>query len=454
MLTLIELIVPPFYLVLILLVSYLVQQRHVKTMPIYRYYTAGLLFKLAGGIAICLVYTLYYGEGDTTNFFYHGGNVLLNLFLKSPGRFFEVVFGELNAMHWSYFDSSTSWPYYYRDPNSFFVVRITSLIALFTFRSYIATTLILAWISYTGVWRLYKVFCDVFPEHYRQLALAILFIPSVAFWGSGLLKDTITLSGVGWYTYGFYKLFIRKEKYLLNIFILLLSSYFILAIKPYIFYALMPGSLIWLSIHLLKNLENPFIRRFTSPIILLISISVGYLFVDLIGRNMGKFSIDTILERAVITQQDLKREAYGTNSFDVGTFDASVSSIVSKAPAAMVAGLFRPFLWEVRNPMMLLSALESAVFLYLLLYLLLTGKWKKILVFVSAHPLIFFSLVFAIFFSFSVGLTTANFGALVRYRIPALPFFLSCLLLLRSASRKAEPASLQTVQAGHERSGL
>jgi hypothetical protein len=46
------------------------------------------------------------------------------------------------------------------------------------------------------------------------------------------------------------------------------------------------------------------------------------------------------------------------------------------------------------------------------------------------NPLLFFSLSFAILFSFSVGLTTANFGALVRYKIPLLPFYISSLVIL------------------------
>jgi hypothetical protein len=44
------------------------------------------------------------------------------------------------------------------------------------------------------------------------LAYAILFIPSVIFWGSGFMKDTITLSCIGWVTHFFYIIFYETKK--------------------------------------------------------------------------------------------------------------------------------------------------------------------------------------------------------------------------------------------------
>jgi hypothetical protein len=46
------------------------------------------------------------------------------------------------------------------------------------------------------------------------------------------------------------------------------------------------------------------------------------------------------------------------------------------------------------------------------------------------HPLLTFSLIFSLFFAFSVGISTSNFGSLVRYRIPVLPFFIASLYMM------------------------
>jgi hypothetical protein len=42
---------------------------------------------------------------------------------------------------------------------------------------------------------------------------------------------------------------------------------------------------------------------------------------------------------------------------------------------------------------------------------------------VYKDPMLMSFFVFAVMFAFFVGLTTANFGALVRYKIALLPFF-------------------------------
>ena len=62
---------------------------------------------------------------------------------------------------------------------------------------------------------------------------------------------------------------------------------------------------------------------------------------------------------------------YGGNSFDIGEFDASAVSMLSKAHLAISAALFRPFLWEARNPVMLMSAIENTLLLIFSIYILI-----------------------------------------------------------------------------------
>jgi len=40
-------------------------------------------------------------------------------------------------------------------------------------------------------------------------------------------------------------------------------------------------------------------------------------------------------------------------------------------------------------------------------------------------------MLFALFFAFSVGLATSNFGSLVRLKIPCIPFYVSGLFILK-----------------------
>lgn len=266
----------------------------------------------------------------------------------------------------------------------------------------------------------------------KQFAIAILFIPSVVFWGSGILKDTITFSAACWFTYSFYKLFAKRERMFFNTLYLIISSYLLVEIKPYILFALLPGTLIWLLYDKIVKIKSFFVKVIIAPVLIVVFVGVGYFIFNSMGSLLGDYSPEKVLETAVITQEDLTRSyQYGQNYYDIGKFDASVSGIISKVPVAITAALFRPFLWEARNPVMLLSAIENTLILGLTIWLLLKLRIIGIFRLIGRHPLIIFALSFSLFFAFGVGLSTANFGALVRYKIPAIPFFVSALFILK-----------------------
>lgn len=429
-----DFILIPLYLGIILFFSIARKNDHIESKPYYKYYVPGLFLKIGGGIALCLIYTFYYTTGGDTLNYFDSDLAMINLLFKDPSCFFNILFvGNINSEQYSWFDYNTTWPYYWGDHNSFFVIRVTCLIVLLGMKSFLTSTILLAWLSYLGNWKLYEMFCEEFPSLYKRMAVAILFIPSVAFWGSGLLKDTITYSACCWFTYAFYSGLIKRRAFFKNIIIIVLTSALIMAIKPYILYCLLPGVGIWLSFNYLRNIKNSFFRMFIGPLIISLALFSAFFMLQQFGGNMGRFSMDEVLERAVITQNDLVKDYYGGNTFDIGSFDATIPSMLSKSPAALMAGLFRPFLWEAGSIVMILSALENAFLLYLTISILLQFTKLKIIKSFKEKPLVVFSFVFAMFFAFMVGLTTPNFGSLVRYRIPAIPFFLASLFILRYA---------------------
>ena len=60
-------------------------------------------------------------------------------------------------------------------------------------------------------------------------------------------------------------------------------------------------------------------------------------------------------------QHDLKSDYYKGNSFDIGDYDANISSMLLKAPAAINAALFRPYIWQANNIVMFLSSIENFI---------------------------------------------------------------------------------------------
>lgn len=428
--SILDLILAPIYLFLIFLMATHEVNKNIETKPYYKYYMSGLFFKLLGGLGVCVIYTFYYGGGDTVNY-YHSDLAMLNLMVKSPSAFISILEGDLSPENYSLFDADTGIPNYYYDKHTFIVIRITSLICLMGFKSYLITTFLLAWFCYSGIWRLFTLFCEEFPALTNQIAVAIFYIPSVVFWGSGLLKDTITLSAICWFSYSFYKAFIKREKFIVNSIYLVIAMYFIVAIKSYILYSLLPGAFLWFAYANLGNINNKMVRYIVAPFLFLGGSVSIFLLLQQLGKEMGKFSVDEILQRAVITQQDLIKDYNGGNTFDVGKFDATIPSMLSKAPIAIISGLFRPFIWESQNIVMLFSAIENSVLIVFTIIILLKLRIVYFFTFLRKNPILIYIFSFSICFAFSVGLSTPNFGSLVRYRIPSLPFFVLSLILLR-----------------------
>lgn len=432
MLNIFDAILPPIYLLIIFFVADMIKKSRIKSRPYYKFFVWGLFAKIAGGIILCLIYTFYYNGGDTTNYFFFGGDVMRKLFQRDVIDFLKVWLGEQNLENWFLFDAETGTPYYWRDKHSFFVTRFITPLALISFSSILVCTILLATLCYSGVWLLFEVFVSFFPKVEKNLAIAVLFMPSVVFWGSGLLKDTITLSAIGWYLYGFYHLIIKKERPIWNSIYLFIAAMLLLKIKPYILFAILPGSLVWYLTNSLWRIKNFFLKMTLTPILVILLAGTGYVLLTSLQNSLGTYALDKVMDRAVVVQQDLKQDYYGGSArFDIGDFDATFSSMILKAPAAINASLFRPFVWEAKNPVMMLAAIENLYVLFLTIYLVFKLKVINIFLLIRKNSLLIFSLLFSIFFAFSVGIATANFGALVRYKIPLIPFYLGTLFVLR-----------------------
>jgi hypothetical protein len=166
------------------------------------------------------------------------------------------------------------------------------------------------------------------------------------------------------------------------------------------------------------------------PFVAIVTVVSGYFAIDQVGKDDSRYALDQLGNTARITAYDI---AYQTgfdagSTYTLGELDGSFGSLIRLGPQAINVSLFRPYIWEARNPLMLMSALESFVLLSLTLYVM----FKRGSTFFAAltNPHIIFCLAFSITFAFAVGVSTFNFGSLSRYKIPLLPFYTLALILI------------------------
>ena len=425
-----DLLLLPFIFVTIFLIAYFHKKKKEEENSLYKYYLGGLMVKIFGATIFCLIYVYYYQGGDTIGFF-DNAKAMGNLLFREPYIFFKYFFGNFDLIKmytWYYLDYCCG----YCKEGEWTTAKFYVPFVIMGFNRYLISTIIVAWISYMGIWRLLLVFAEQFPKMEKKIVIAIIYIPSVVFWGSGILKDTITFTCACWYTFSIYNFFIKKTKRVKSAIIIVISAAIIITIKPYIMIALLPASIVWASYSYVKNIQSKFLRTIVTPFLIIIGVGGGALVLSLLSSKFQDYSsTDKIMSKAKATHDDLVRgDQYGSNYYDIGTVDNSASGMIMKAPLAIIAGLYRPFLWDARNPVMLVSGLENFYILMLSIFILFRVGPFKMIKLIGGEPLLFFSFVFALVFAFAVGLSTANYGALVRYRIPELPFFVASLFVL------------------------
>lgn len=394
-----------------------------------RYFIPALTVKVIGAISLGLIYQFYYQGGDTFNYF-EQSKVLYGALMNDPldGIRLLLANGDFHPGTFEY----SQLMYWYESPSEYLIIKLAAFLGLFSFGTYTSIAVLFAVISFSGLWAAYITFLRQYPLHSGPLALALFFLPSVFFWGSGLMKDTLALASLGWLFYAFHNVFVRKEDLIISIAILLITIYVLSIIRVFVLLSFLPPAIIWIFLQNNKQIKSIMIRKMAAPLMLLTGLAAAYY----IGMNITegdiKYDIDEIGRRTKINAEYLYRISLqeGGSAYYLGELDGSIWSMIKLAPQAMVVTFFRPYLWEIKNIMMLLSAVEALLFLVITLRLLFIPGLFRCTNMILNQPMLLFCLFYSLILGVAVGLNSYNFGSLVRYKIQILPFFLSMCAIL------------------------
>ncbi|MES2734545.1 MAG: hypothetical protein V4714_22550 [Bacteroidota bacterium] len=425
-----DLLLAPFYLAIIYAFAFRFRKNNTDKFT-KRYYIPALTVKLVGAVALGLIYQFYYKGGDTYNYF-HDSGIIWEALLDSPSIGIKMLLSQGRTFDYDTY-LYTQQMHFYSDYASYTIVRVSAFIGFFTFHTYTINALLFACLSFSGVWALFRAFNNIYPQLHKELAIAIFFLPSVFFWGSGLMKDTICMGALGWLFYGFYFGTIKKNKIFKSIIIITVSMFVLITVKVYILLAFFPPGLFWIFNENNARIKNKLLKIIAKPAFFTVGIIAAYFGATRLTQGDVRYDISKIGERTKINSEYLYAVSMQENgsAYSIGSFDGSLGSIFAVAPQAVNVALFRPYLWEVRNPVMLLSSLEATAFLLLTIYLFLrTGIGNSIRL-IALEPLLTFCFIFCIIMAFAVGVNSFNFGTLVRYKIPLMPFYLGALYIMR-----------------------
>src|SRR6188768_2062986 len=431
--TITDFILLPIYLfVVFIFASYFKNKYYPKDHPLRRFFMPAFTLKIFGAIFLGIIYQYYYGGGDTFNY-WRQTEIINSSMSDSFWTWLRLITGSAEIYDVDAYNYTTQFYWYGIRTPEYLMSVIGALIGIFTMTTYLPTAVIFAAISFIGVWKLYIVFTKLYPRLSKQLAYAILFIPSVIFWGAGFMKDTITLSCMGWVTHFFYLIFYENKKIIANSIFALVFLYIIYIIKSYIVMAFLPAILLWgvglLSYKIKDTRLILFVRYF------LYASAIGGIVIiggKLEAEMFGEYNLESVAFKSFATRDYLYRisNEQDGSGYTLGDFDPTLLGMLELAPAGINVTLFRPYPWEARKPIIMLSALEALFFLGFTIAVVFRNNPIRVVGRILADETLQFCLLFTLVFAFAVGISTSNFGSLSRYKIPCLPFYTAFLIIL------------------------
>ena len=407
------------------------------TDPVLKHYhKQGFWIKIVAVIAFTFFNTMI-SVGDSFLLFFTEGTNICHMILKDASQ-----------VKWLYLPSvdfdqtllkNPANMGYLKGENNYMIVRITALLSFVSFQKYLILNLFFSMLSFSGVWRLYRFFYEQYPHLHKQLAIAILYLPTFVFWSSGILKDPICTGALGWITYALYEIFYKKKDILKNVIILFVAGYLLYVIKVYILISYVPFFMLYLVLKNVTLIKSRVLRvTFVVGLIFLAMAMFGTVMQQLAGTLGGYGGSDVTKNISIYQKAYAEQEDVGS-SFSLGVeYDGSVSSLIKIAPAAIIATLYRPFIWESKKLSTLLSSIESMVIMFFTLLVLYKARPVNFVRSIAKDPTILYCLLFALLFALFVGATTANFGTLVRYKIPCMPFYVAAMFLIQDRIKKTK----------------
>ena len=378
------------------------------------------------------MFSIYYYKGGDTFVFFNAAEGLRQTIFSDFNVAVDVFLLDAKDFNQAIHTFAPRYNYILKSTDVLSMVKTTSIINVFAFGSYLSSSILFAFFSFLGLWFGYSNFCKLYPKVTKQMLIPFFLIPSAILWSSGILKDTVTIGSIGWMLYAFSNLFIFKRKLGVSVFVVIIGSLLLLALKPYILYVLLPCLFIWVQSNIKNLVKGSFLRILLKPLLILVLGISGYFLTQEFSESAGKYNLENIENalRGFQSWHEYLAENRDQSGYTLGKMELTPMGILKKAPAALNVTFFRPYLWEVRNFPTLLGAFEGLVLFIYFLYLFFQLRFNFFRLFVSNKEA-FFSIIFALVFGVVVGVSSYNFGALSRYKIPAQLFFLLALIIVQ-----------------------
>lgn len=395
-----------------------------KVQLLRRFYWPALVAKFIAGILVGLLYKYYYTVGDTFVFF-QDASLLAKLARTDFGTYLSFL--------WNGDESFAVWSdLIFKQQRSLFFAKLISFFSLITLDNYWLTALYFSFFSFVGAWFLVTTIGKLFPGSAFASIIAFLFFPSIVFWGSGIVKESVAFACLCFLSAIFIRLWKKNKVSVVHWLLAAWVLWVLWNLKYYYAAVFMP---VVVTAYLIHTIVAPRLklRQLRLEIVTWAVIFVVPLFlVTLIHPN---FYPDRLLDVIVANYEAFFAISDPDDMIHFHELKATPLSMAMNSPLALLSGLFRPFIWEAGNVLQMLIAMENTALVVLFVASLRALKALR----TSPHRILILALmIYTIILCVFITLSTPNFGTLARYRVGYLPFFLFLIMMDNPLARKVE----------------
>ncbi|WP_422361302.1 hypothetical protein [Reichenbachiella sp.] len=384
-----------------------------------RFFFPALIFKILAGWGAGLVYHYYYnGNGDSILFFNTSWELAMAV-INDPFSLKSIY--SSNQEIWQGLDMLNS--------RTFFFIVALSIPTFFSAGIYWVASLYVSVISFFAVWYFVKSITFYYPrsEVLYASVVAFFFLPSAAFWSSGIFKECfstvaifLSLASIIQMTHSSGRL---KYKYATGA---LVSIGLLLAIKYYLAGLLVP----LIVVYLLKLKLNEAEGKLIQGAVVVVVVAISLFALSFFSPNLNLSMLPEVVNREYL-RKVVETDPEGYVLYP--NLNASWYGLIISAPKAFFVGLFSPLSFSLDNPLKFMASIENLI----MIFVSIIAIWKTFIggKFNLSNE-VFFLLSYVTIASILLALTTPNIGTLSRYRVAYVPiFFFVNLVVLFSVKR-------------------
>lgn len=389
------------------------------------------LLKVAAGTALWWIYTYHFTDRNTADIYkyFDDSKVMYDALWTAPLDYFRMLFGIANDnAHFSdtYYKVMNNWMRKYEGNlanDSHTMIRFNALVRIFSGGHFSVHTVFASFLAFTGMTAICKAF--VHHLHGREMLLyaAVFLLPSVLFWASGVIKESLLMFGLGLLLWKLFTWMERRFRWsdvpvvgALLVLLFFLKFYVLMSMAPALI------ALAWCRL-----------RPGRTALKFGVTIAVCMIAVLNIHHLIPGFNILEVLWWKHKDFIGLARLMESGSFVMPPPMEPTFMSFMKNAPHALYMAFVSP-VGAFRNGVLgLFSAVETI--LLIAAFVVLVAKMNRSNI---DLPLVLFCLCFAITLALVIGWTTPVIGAIVRYRVPLLPFVMIAALLV------ADPNKLPT----------